>query len=216
MRSLLPCAVLAAAAALNAAAGFLAGEATEPGGEYYLAFAGGAVEMPTMPPLRTRATIQVPPFRAPGADAGRVRALVLEKVRRNFAKWPRVSIREGELPEHPKDNVVIIGGRAQGGAGLLGLADAVDVGDRRSDERAVVFAESVVELLHAPSEEQAAQAIANTVSHEIGHLLGFAHAKRRGSSDIMSPGVRSDEAGLEQVFLIHHQSYAASWWRRRA
>jgi hypothetical protein len=213
MRSLLPCVALAAAASLNAAAAFFAGAATEPDGAYYLCFSGGAVEMPTMPPLGTRATLQVPPLRAPGADAGRVRALVLGAVRRDFARWPRVSIREGGLPEHPLDNVVVVGGRAQGGA-LLGLADAVDAGDGRSDERAVVFAESLVGLLHAPSEEEAAQAIANTVSHEIGHLLGFAHAKRRGGSDIMFPGVRDDEAGLEQAFLIHHQSYAASWRRR--
>ena len=104
--------------------------------------------------------------------------------------------------------MVIVGGRARGG-GLLGVADAVDAGDRRSDGRAVVFAESVAWLLHAPSEEQAAQAIANTVSHEIGHLLGFAHAEWRGRSDIMFPAV-GEEACLDQAFLIHHQSYAAS------
>jgi len=219
MRSLLPCVALAAVAALNAATAFFASAATEPEGTYYLAFAGGVVEMPRCPPLRTRATLQMPPLRVFGVVAPRrVRALVLEAVRRDFAKWPRVSIREGELPEHLGDNVVVVGGRAPSGSGLLGLADAVDAGDRLSNERAVVFAESVVELLHAPpstaaAEEQAAQAIANTVSHEIGHMLGFAHAKRRGGSDIMFPGV-GEEAGLEQAFLIHHQSYAAPWWRR--
>lgn len=213
MRLPLPCVVLVAIVALNAAAGFLAGEATEPEGAYYLCFTGGVIDMPEMYPLGTRATLQTPPFRAPGADAGRVRLLILEAVRRDFARWPRVSIREGGPLEHPEGNVVIVGGWAQNST-LLGIADAVDVGDRRSDGRAVVFAESVTALLHAPSEEQMAQAVANTVSHEIGHLLGFVHVRWCGSLDIMSPTIRSGEIDLDQVFSIHHQSYAAPRWLR--
>jgi len=205
---LLPLLFFAVILTVNNATVLLFSSATEPSGSYCLDFTGGVVEMPTMLPIPTRATVQVPSFRplGPPESGDRIAKLVVEKVREDFARWPGIDIRAGESHECG-GNAVIVGGIASGS--LLGLAQTIDVGDRSSNDKALVFSEGVLYSLtrglrFVPTEEEQARAVANVVSHEIGHLLGFAHIP--DPFDIMAPTV-DVAAGGDQAFLHYHQAY---------
>lgn len=54
------------------------------------------------------------------------------------------------------------------------------------------------------SEDELSQAVANIISHEIGHLLGFSHIAVPW--DIMSPSVPENPC-VDQRFLYHPQGY---------
>jgi len=114
----------------------------------------------------------------------------------------------GESHEHRDGNVVFVGNLDATG-GLLGIAGKVDVGDMSHDDRAVVFAASIDSSSYGLPDGEKLQAVANVVSHEIGHLLGFSHTGFR--DDIMVQGFfRADQA-----FRLHQQSYVdrrSLWW----
>jgi len=175
--------------------------ATQPAGVYYLDFTGGRVRLNTMYPLGTSADFHMPPF---GGDA----EAVLKAVRTDFARWPLVRIEIGESHKHHDDNVVFVGDFEATG-GLLGIAEKVDTGDITHDDRAIVFAASIVSSPYGLMDDEKSQAVANVVSHEIGHLLGFSHVGFR--NDIMVQGFFK----VDQVFLLHQQSYVdrrSFWW----
>jgi len=209
----MPMVFLTALLSVNSAAMLAFDSATKPVGVYHLDFTGGVVFIPQAYPIPTQATLQVPPFCPLGSDADateRIVKLVLENVRRDFYRWPGIEIRRGESHDLSDANVVLVGGWAAV-AGNLGIASAVDTGDRSSDDRAVVYSGNVVDTLtgglrFVPSEGAIAQAVANVVSHEIGHLLGFSHVAG-GSLEIMSPGLSTEAAAADQMFRHHHQSY---------
>jgi len=174
---------------------------TQPDGVYYLDFSGGSVRLNLMYPLGTSADLCLPPFKGD-------KVAVLAAVRADFARWPNVQIELGESYEHPDGNVVFVGNLSAMG-GLLGIAEKVDVGDASQDDRAVVFAASIAASSHGLPDGERLQALANVISHEIGHLLGFSHTKFR--DDIMVQGFFK----VDQVFRLHQQSYVdrrSLWW----
>ncbi len=179
--------------ALNFVAVGLFDAVTQPTGVYYLDFTGGAVRLNTMYPLGTSADLRVPPF------GGRTQA-VLKAVRADFARWPDIRIEIGESHDHCDGNVVFVGDLKATG-GLLGIAAEVDTGDISHDDRAVVFAASIVSSPYGLTDDEKLQAVANVVSHEIGHLLGFSHVGFK--DDIMVQGFFK----VDQAFLLHQQSY---------
>lgn len=175
-----------------------------PSGTYYIDFTGAEISHMCMPPLGTHAIVTVPPFRAPSqADIVRIRRKIVRMVRADFSRWP-VSVAEGEEHEHPAGNVVVVGGRCALPR-IWGIAQSVDTGDRRIAQRAVVFAERILPVVEAGfSEDELSQAVANIISHEIGHLLGFSHIAVPW--DIMSPSVPENPC-VDQRFLYHPQGY---------
>lgn len=186
---------------LNFAVAYLFDAATQPSGDYYLDFSGGDVRLNLMYPLGTSADLHLPPFKGD-------KATVLAAVRADFARWPGIRIEIGESHEHPDGNVVFVGDLNATG-GLLGIAERVDVGDASQDDRAVVFAASIASSSYGLPDNERLQAVANVVSHEIGHLLGFSHTRFR--DDIMVQGFFK----ADRAFRLHQQSYVdrrSLWW----
>ncbi len=186
---------------MNFVVAWLFDAATQPSGVYYLDLTGGRVSLNVMWPLRTVADLQVPPFKGD-------KAALLAAVRADFSRWPSISVEIGESHEHPNGNVVFVGG-TDATSGLLGIAEKVDSGDATHDDKAVVFADGIASSLYGSSDDEMIRAVANVVSHEIGHLLGFSHTKYRG--DIMVQGFFKDD----QTFRLHQQSYVnrrSLWW----
>jgi len=174
-----------------------------PSGTYYIDFTGAEISHMCMPPLGTHAIVAIPPFRVPGSDAAKIRRKIIRKVRDDFSRWP-ISVIEGEEHKHLEENVVVVGGQCASPR-IWGIAQSVDVGDRRAAQRAVVFAERILPVLDAGfSEDELLQAVANTISHEIGHLLGFSHIAVPW--DIMSPSVPKNPC-MDQQFMYYPQCY---------
>lgn len=83
---------------------------------------------------------------------------------------------------------------------LLGVADNVDEYNQWGSQAAIVFVDGYITFLDAdPSPRQLAQAMANTASHEIGHLLGLNHT--RNPHDLMSIGLTKQDLLRDQSFL---------------
>ncbi len=102
------------------------------------------------------------------------KALILEEMQRDYAAFDVdfVSSDDGPPPAEAH-SVVHFGGN---GNGLLGLADNVDNYNADESQRAIVFVNtfSIYWTMQLTTAEMA-QMIANTASHELGHLLGLYH-----------------------------------------
>ena len=99
---------------------------------------------------------------------------IVDEVRRDYAGYDVIvwSSLDGPPPAGVH-SVVHFGGE---GRGLLGLADSVDQYNVNLNQRAIVFTNSFA--LYSGmrlSARQMAQMMANTASHELGHLLGLYH-----------------------------------------
>ena len=66
---------------------------------------------------------------------------------------------------------------------FYGLAEQVDVGNLDQSDNALVFSE---DILAARKSGDAAQAIADTIIHEVGHLLGMSHEHGDGILDAVA------------------------------
>ncbi|MBI5764079.1 MAG: hypothetical protein HZA51_11195 [Planctomycetes bacterium] len=141
----------------------------------YLNFAGGASVQIALQPFEF--------MRAFSADAisqrfeGQTAAMadrIVELMRADFAEYNVVLVdgRNAPLPEGAVTQLYF-GNYNQA---FLGLSDNVDTDNAVLDQKGIIYTEDfqLFESLQ-PTMEEVAQAIANTGSHELGHLLGLEH-----------------------------------------
>ena len=124
-------------------------------------------------------------------------ALIVAGVRADYASYAVeiYSSTEGPPPTEPH-SVVYLGGR---GEGLLGLADSVDHYNRDVTENAIVYVETFgIYSRMGLTVDEMAMMIANTASHELGHLLGLYH--QADPEAIMDTTATAWELAIDQQF----------------
>jgi hypothetical protein len=150
-----------------------------------------------------RAAVNVPPFDAASINenfSGQTQAmidLIVEKVRADFAGL-NVGVYTADDPALPAgDHSTIYYGTYN--ARLLGLADNVDPYNSDATQSAILYTDTFA-IFNAlsPSLPQMAQALANTTSHEGGHLLGLRHTA--DPTDIMDTTATARQMMLDQNY----------------
>ena len=90
--------------------------------------------------------------------------------------------------------------------GLFGISDSVDIGNFDTEGRTLVFTEShipiVIQIPRAASVseiEAHAQALATTISHELGHTFGAQHQENNLNLRLMDQNPATDVNGLADL-----------------
>jgi len=122
--------------------------------------------------------IDIPAFRPANALVGQEQTIIertLEGVRRAFAGIGVRFVTEAPIDGQPRSTVYVGGdGKAFREYGLfLSVAENVDVGNANTSDNAFVFSDIVGE--GAAGVEGFAADLARAITHEVGHLVGYAH-----------------------------------------
>jgi CSLREA domain-containing protein len=136
----------------------------------------------------------IPPFVAPGELAGRedaVMAAVAEQLNELFASVEvTFTLHRPDVPG--TYSTVYIGGDgawASEFGEFMGLAENVDIGNQGSADNAFVFPIPIG--AHLP-DDASPQPLSALVAHEVGHLIGYAHAPVDSSLDVILGQVAPD------------------------
>ena len=106
------------------------------------------------------------------ADTEALLDRILEIVGSDFAPFDLTLLTSDDVPPAGKFSRVFLGSSSQG-IPIFGIADDIDFYNGNDMDEAIVFMESFDGL--TSNLDATAQAIANVISHEIGHTLGLMH-----------------------------------------
>lgn len=150
-----------------------------------------------------RNPVDVPPFDAALISerftgyTETIAGLILERVRADFAGLNVAVYRSGDAAIPAGEYSTIHFGTYD--ARLLGLADSVDPYNANATQTAILYTDTFAVFNPlSPSVEQIAQALANTTSHEAGHLLGLRHTA--DPTDLMDTTATARQMLLDQSF----------------
>ncbi|MCU0963183.1 MAG: hypothetical protein MUF48_24075, partial [Pirellulaceae bacterium] len=141
--------------------------------------------------------IDVPAFRASASMSGRDAELLAATVQRLEALFLDAGVQFTLTPPDTATaySTIYVGGTGFGPATLcgdmLGLAEAVDVGNANRSDAAFVFADRIIAGASPTS-------LADVIAHEAGHLLGYEHSlttyadtSRTGSDHTVSAAIEN-------------------------
>lgn len=126
-----------------------------------------------------------------------IKGIILDQMLRDYSFYNVVitTSDEGPPPAEPH-STVHFGGEGQG---LLGLAENVDQYNSDASQDAVVFVETFrIYTVMQLSTVEIGQMVANTASHELGHLLGLYHT--HDSGEVMDTSANAWELTEDQIF----------------
>ena len=163
----------------------------------YLNWAGGTnIEVPNV------GIFDLPPFSAtdvgfPASLSKRLKQRVQEIVRDRYADYALNVLSSDETLHPPEPHSTVYFGGAD--AMAFAISQQIDTFNKDATDRAIIFTNGFVGAFsQTPSLEQMAQAIGNTVAHEVGHLLGLVHTS--DCSDLMDTSCTNNRLLAPQEF----------------
>lgn len=157
------------------------------------------------------------PDAAAGMDADAFRRAVLGKVQSMLCALDpmNVAVIDGRAEDHPDSTVIHITGDQPGGGGKqIGQSD-YDPCNRFGDDEAIIWAGAMARRIDSATYDQWTTAVANAITHEIGHTLGFFHPSEAelarilpgaGATEVMRKATSITELLSEQAFLIEQDT----------
>lgn len=165
--------------------------------------------------------VDVPPFDAANIDARfagqteAIRRMILENVRASFAGLGVIVLDSEDPAADTAERSTLYFGTLN--PQLLGLADNVDSFNADKTQSAIIFTDTFALFsVLQPSARQIARALANTTSHEAGHLLGLWHV--HNASDLMDITATARQMLLPQSFQTSplHATVLPLGWQNAA
>jgi hypothetical protein len=147
-------------------------------------------------------TFDLPPFSATdvGLAAPQTAALkdrVQQVVAQRYAAFDFILLNSDDdaVPSQPHSTVYFGGDNPQ----AFAISEQIDTFNADPSDRSIVFTASYrTAFTHLPTFEEMAQALGNTVAHEVGHLLGLVHTA--DCNDLMDTSCFNDRILSPQAF----------------
>ncbi len=164
----------------------------------FLDWAGGSnIEVPNVGTFDN-----LPPFSAtdvgfPASTTKQLKQRVQEIVQERYADYAVIVLNSDDTPQPAEPHSTVYFGGAD--AQAFAISQQIDTFNKDPSDAAIVFTNGFPGAFsHTPSQEQMAQAIGNTVAHEVGHLLGLVHTA--DCNDMMDTSCSNDRILSPQEF----------------
>jgi hypothetical protein len=163
----------------------------------FLNWAGGDnVDIPNV------GTFNLRPFSAtdvgfPAAQTKPLKRRVQQIVKERYTDFDLIVLNSDDDPNPPDPHSTVYFGGADTQA--FAISEQIDTFNKDGSDSAIVFTEGFPgAFAHTPTLEQMAQALGNTVAHEMAHLLGLVHTA--DCNDMMDTSCANDRILSPQAF----------------